>query len=118
MQLNFECNADLSDQTTGAIYCSSQIQFYVDQPLSCVPTYGGINAYGSGQVNVPSGSVYAPSFVSQTIIQQFVTVYNININTVVINVNQITNKTVINNIINVLPPSVSPFSLVPTKASH
>ena len=87
----------------------------MDTPLSCLPTYGGVfpqagnNApvTNAGQFTIPSGSVYAPTFVQQTIIQQFVTINNININTVIVNVNQITNKTVINNIVTPVP-SVSP----------
>ena len=106
------CGADLSDKASGAIYCSSQIQFTVDAPLSCLPTYGGVytgGAFTSGQTVpsgagnfvIPSGSVYAPTFVQNVIIQQFITINNININTVIINVDNITNKTII-----VHPPSV------------
>lgn len=88
-------DADLSDSATGNVQCYSQIQFTVDAPLSCLPTFGGVytgGAFTSGQslpsnagdFVIPSGTVYAPTYVQNIIIQQFITIYNININNIVI----------------------------------
>ena len=89
--------AVLGDKTTGTVYCSSQIQFTVDQPLTCLPT----SVSSDGYFVVPSGSVCAPSFVQNTVIQDFITI-NININEIIINVINISNNTIISK-----PPTVS-----------
>ena len=95
--------AVLSDKTTGAVSCSSQIQFTVDQPLACLPT----SVSGNDDFVIPSGSVYAPSFVQNTVIQEFITINNININEIIINVINISNNTIIPK-----PPTVSLWTLV------
>lgn len=115
--------ADLSDRATGQYYCYSQIQLYVDNPLSCLPNYGGVYTPGvvvptpppvlpgggSGTIIVipPAVQIYAPVFVQQTIVQQFVQVNNIQITNVVTNVNVIQNTTNIINVVNNPPPTVS-----------
>ena len=80
------------------MYCSSQIQFTVDQPLACLPS----SVSSNDDFVIPSGSVYAPSFVQNTVIQEFITINNININEIIINVINISNNTIIPK-----PPTVS-----------